>query len=89
MSQLEMFRQNIRLLIGILSLILLAGFALFIGWTLLRAWLSARREKRGLEHLEHSRRDAAGRPLPPTGMGICATCGTAGQDIFHLPGRAA
>lgn len=85
MAQLDMFRQNIRMLIGILTLVVFLGVALLVGWTTFRTWLSARREKQSFEQFERSRHDKAGQRLPPTGMGICTVCGKAGPGTFHLP----
>ena len=85
MNQLTMFGQNIKLLIGILACI---GVAIIIGLVIvvaIRSVYSTHRQRTSLNRYAKSRRDAGGRPLPPTGMGVCRKCGAALPDIYFLP----
>ncbi len=84
MGQLEMFGQNIYLLIGILLALVLALILFIVSWTGIKIWLFRKGQRQ--EELEERRRRIGrdGRPLPPRAAGICEQCQKAG-DIFHLP----
>lgn len=85
MNQLPMFGQNIALLIGILTCLGLAAVIGLVVVVALRALHADHRTRQGVKAHEQSKRDAHNRPLPPTGMGVCQTCGRALTDIHYFP----
>ena len=56
-----------------------------VAWIVLKhyVWRARRAVARKGARRERTRPD--GLPYPPTGMGICSECETAGHDLFHLP----
>lgn len=84
MDQLEMFGQNIHLLIGILLALAIGVILVIAVWTAVK--IRAFRNQQELAEREERRTkfDRHGRPLPPRGAGICLKCQKAGE-VFHLP----
>ena len=84
-GQLEMFGQNIWLLIGILFFVLFGAVLLIAAWTGVKVWLFRRDQARGKIEAEQSKSDADGGPLPPSSPGICQQCGKVRDKVYHLP----
>jgi hypothetical protein len=84
MEQLQMFAQNIRLLIGILVALALGLILLIASWTGIKIWLFRKRQALAEEEERRQKIGRDGRPLPPRAAGICQQCQKAGE-VFHLP----
>lgn len=84
MGQLEMFSQNIRLLIGILLVLVVGGGLIIAAWTGLRVWFFRKRQDQSERDERRKKIGRDGRLLPPRAKGICQQCLKAG-DVFHLP----
>jgi hypothetical protein len=77
---------NLWLIIGGVILAVFLLVFLLAAWTGLNVglWqLQRRRAERALYQRQH---DAAGRPLPPSGRGICDACHRPDETVYHLPG---
>lgn len=83
-SQLEMFAQNIRLLIGILMFLTILIIALIAGWTGINFLVFRYRRHAAECEFRSGRFRADGSRLPPRGRGVCQSCGAAGDFIYHL-----
>ena len=83
MSQLQMFGQNIWLLIGILTFLLFFSVALLVGYTSVRAWLADRTRNRSFAEFQARRRSSDGNLRPPQGSGICKQCGDAVANGYY------
>ncbi|HWL93314.1 MAG TPA: hypothetical protein VNT79_07245, partial [Phycisphaerae bacterium] len=69
------FTQGIRLLIGILVLVVVSGFAVFGAWTALNILRFRRQQRQADEQFRAGRIDDEGNPLPPRAQGVCDRCG--------------
>jgi len=84
MDQMQMWRLNIQLLIGILACGGMGIVFLLFFWTGLRAWLFHKRQQASEEKFRRDRVDAQGRPWPPSGPGVCGRCGQVRGRVFFL-----
>jgi hypothetical protein len=84
MDQLEMFGQNIQLLIGILLALALGAILTISFWTGIKIWLFRKQQETAELEERQSKFDREGRALPPRGAGLCEKCQKAGV-VFHLP----
>lgn len=83
-AQLEMFAQNIALLIGILlcggaSIVILTAIYVAVRVAVFRA-----RQRRSMEEYYRRTRRADGKMYPPIHPGFCDQCGRSGKSIYHL-----
>jgi hypothetical protein len=84
MDQLQMFRLNIHLLLGILACLGIGLVLVLAFWTGIRAWLFHKRQEASDGEFRRTKLDAEGRPLPPVGRGICQACGRVSDRVFFL-----
>ncbi len=87
MNQLEMFGQNIYLLIGILLFLVLLLVVLVLSWAGVRITIFGWRQRQSLRDQRTARFHRDGTRMPPQGEGICVRCGRAGFDVYCLPGN--
>ncbi len=85
LGQLEMFAQNIRLLIGILLVLAVGGALVLALWTGVKIWLFRRRQQEAALKANLARFGPDGRALPPRGSGVCDACQAAPLWVYHLP----
>ncbi len=84
-QSLELFAQNIALLIGILVTLLFGGIILVAFSVTLRIWLFHRRQRLArAEYLRRTRR-SDGKMYPPHGIGICEHCSKVRKFVYYLP----
>jgi hypothetical protein len=84
MDQLQMWRLNIQLGIGLLVFLVIFVLLAIAVWTGLRVWL-ARTEKKREEAAEHQRKYRPdGTPFPPATEGFCDQCGGAFPKVYHV-----
>lgn len=83
-SQLEMFAQNIRLLIGILMFLGILVIVILGSWTGINFVVFRRRRHAAEREFRSGRFRADGSRLPPRGRGVCQSCGAAGDFIYYL-----
>ncbi|MCK4343322.1 MAG: hypothetical protein KAY37_16530 [Phycisphaerae bacterium] len=79
------FGQNIYLLIGLLVFLAIVIFVIIVAWTGINigVW---RAQKKNAEQQDLRRKFLPdGRPLPPTGRGVCTACCRACEKVYHLP----
>lgn len=81
--QIQMWRLNTQLLIGIIACLGVGLVFLLIFWTVIRAWLFSRGQRNSERRYRAQRLDAAGKKLPPIARGLCNKCGAVG-DVFYL-----
>lgn len=84
-SQLIMFGQNICLLIFLLLGLAVLLIFIFSSWTGARVMLWRASRRKAEEAHRRGRFSAGGRPLPPTGRGICEGCLRVAEVVYHLP----
>jgi hypothetical protein len=84
-SQLEMFGENMRLLLGIVLFLILGFGSLIAVWTGLKIYFFRRDQRRAAEQFKRSNTGRDGRFLPPVGSGLCDKCGKAGDRVYFLP----
>ena len=83
-DQLQRWRLNTQLLIGILACLGVGLVFVFMFWTVLRTWLFASAQRRGERRFKTKRLGADGAPLPPTALGLCDKCGKVSDNVYHL-----
>lgn len=83
--QLQMFAQNIRLLIGLLVCAVIGLGLLVLSWTVFRAYRFNRRLKRAEETLSGGPRAPGGADVPPRAPGVCHRCARVDEAVYHLP----
>lgn len=85
MSQLEMFAQNIHLLIGLLMAGALLLILITIIWTSINMWIFHLRRRRAAAINRALTTGPDGTALPPRSPGICDVCYRVADEVFHLP----
>ena len=86
LAALEMFAQNIVLILGGLLCLGSLFVAWFVAWTAARMWFFHWRQTRSLREYRHRTRRADGKMYPPRTGGICDHCGLVKKTVYHLPG---
>lgn len=87
MDQLQIWRFNTQLLIGIVACLGVGLIFVFIFWTALRTWLFASSQKRSVGRFRSQRTAPDGTLLPPTAQGLCDQCGSVSDTVYYLPSR--
>lgn len=82
--RLIMFTQNICLLIFLLLGVAILGIFILSSWTGARVFLWQRSRRQAEEQRQRSQYSTTGRPLPPTGRGICERCSRVAEVVYHL-----
>lgn len=83
-AQLEMFAQNIALLIGALLCLGATIVILLVLYVGTRVLIFHQQQRRSFQaYLERTRR-ADGKMYPPVHPGFCEQCGRGGREIYHL-----
>lgn len=84
-AQLEMFGQNIVLLLGLLFCSVTGFILLVAAWTLTKILVWKLRQ---YAHARAARRvvyDEDGQPLPPVFRGACTVCGVVFAKVYQMP----
>ncbi len=84
-GQLEMFAQNIALILGTIVLIGICGIAAFAAWTGLRVVYGQAQQRRSWAAYLAERCRADGAPYPPFIEGTCGSCGRGDTKIYQPP----
>ena len=83
MAQLEMFGQNIFLILGALLVLAFGSLMLVVLWTGLRVWLFTVQQRRAQRACRRRTRRADGKMYPPAACGVCDACGRVGKAIYY------
>jgi hypothetical protein len=81
---LEVFRDNIHLLIGLLFFLAVGAVALIVTWTGIKLYIWHVRERRERERLHREQFRPDGLPYPPASRGLCDRCGRSVEKVYYL-----
>jgi hypothetical protein len=77
--------RNLFLIIGGLICLLAAGLLVLVAWTAIKYWRWNARQARAERERQAGKIDADGRPLPPSGRGLCHRCESVHESVYCLP----
>jgi len=80
----DMFGQNMYLLLGLLVVGGIGLLVLFVGWSVLRAWVWQKGVDRATRALHDTKFRPDGTPYPPAGQGICDCCKLAFKKVYYV-----
>jgi hypothetical protein len=84
MGNLNVFAQNIYLLLGLLVFAGVTFVVIILSWSGIRVWFWQRSVDRATQAWRATRYRPDGTRFPPSGPGICFHCHTAFKKVYYL-----
>jgi len=85
MTQLDSFALDMRFLLGLIIFLVILFIVVIAAWTGVKVWLFRSRQKREQQRVYARTHLPDGRPIPPTGEGVCEQCQGVFDKVYHLP----